>query len=114
MKRKSIMQQPVLHFFLTKMIAGVAVIVALVVLVEWLRSFLLDRTNLSNGSKDLIIAVAEAYLATAAYIYLFRTYDKRSIDELSRAKFLINSISGFFTGLLLQSFFILIIYLFGT
>lgn len=106
--------QKALHFFLTKLIVGIGVIVALVAFVEWLRSSLLDRTSLSNDTKAIIVAVAEACIATAAYIFLFRAYDKRRIDELSTKRFLNNAIIGFLTGILLQAIFISIIYIAGT
>ena len=106
--------QKALHFFLTKMILAIGVIVALVAIMEWLRSFLLDRTNLSNDVKDITIAVAEACIATAGYIIFFRAYEKRRIHEMSSAKLSNNAIIGFLTGIILQSLFILIIYLNGT
>ena len=106
--------QKALHFFLTKMIVGIGVIVSLVAFIEWLRPSILDKTNLSNDLKALIIAVAEAFIATAGYIFLFRAYDKRHIHELSAATFIDNAFIGFLTGIILQALFILIIYLTGT
>src|SRR5664279_4514003 len=99
------------HFFLTKMVVGIAVIVALVALVELLRSFLLDKTNLSSDTKAVTTAIAEAVIAVAAYIVLFRVYDKRQIHELSRVKFINFAVTGFLTGILLQTLFILVIYI---
>ena len=96
------------------MIVGIGVLVLLVAFIEWLRSSILDKTNLSNDVKALIVAVAEAFIATTAYIFLFRGYDKRRIHELSAATFTNNAVIGFLTGILLQSLFILIIYLAGT
>src|SRR4051812_10934338 len=96
------------------MIAGIGVIVSLVAFVEWLRPFMLDKTNLSDNVKALIVAVVEACFATAGYIFLFRVYDKRRIHELSAATFIDNAVIGFLTGIILQSLFILIIYLAGT
>ena len=106
--------QKVLHFFLTKIIAGIAVIVSLVASIEWLRSSILDKTNLPDDGKALIVAVAEAVIATTAYILFFRAYDKRRIHELSTKKILINGVMGFLIGLILQALFILVIYLTGT
>jgi len=106
--------QKVLYFFLTKIIAGIGVIVSLVAFIEWLRPFMLDKTNLSDDVKALIVSVAEACFATAGYIFLFRVYDKRRIYELSAATFIDNAVIGFLTGIILQSLFILIIYLAGT
>ena len=96
------------------MIAGIGVIVALVAFIEWIRSFFLDKTNLPEDAKDLTVALAEACVATAGYIVLFRAYDKRRIDELSTNQLTENAVTGFLTGVVLQSLFILIIYLAGT
>ena len=96
------------------MIVGIGVIVSLVAFIEWLRSSILDKTNLSNDVKALIVSIAEAFITTTAYIFLFRAFDKRRIHELSAATFINNAVIGFLTGILLQSLFILIIYLAGT
>lgn len=111
---KQTLVQKALHFFLTKMIIGIGVIVSLVAFIEWLRSSILDITNLSNDLKALIVAVAEAFIAIAGYIFIFRAYEKRRIHELSAANFIHNAVIGFLTGIILQSLFILIIYLAGT
>lgn len=100
-----------MHFFLIKMIVGIGVIVLLVASIEWLRSSMLDKTNLPDDVKALIVAVTEALIATAGYIFVFRIYEKRRINELSAASFFNNAIMGFFIGVILQSLFILIIYL---
>ena len=105
--------QKALNFFLTKMVIGIAAIVALVALVEFLRSVLLDKTNLSNDIKAVMTAIAEAVIAVVTYIVLFRGYDKRQIHELNRSKFINNAIPGFLTGILLQSLFIFAIYMVG-
>jgi uncharacterized protein len=106
--------QKVLYFFLTRMIVGIGLIVALVAFIEWMRPFLLDKTNLPEDIKALIVAMAEACVATAGYIFLFRAYEKRPIHELSAATFNENAVIGFLAGIILQSVFILIIYLTGT
>lgn len=114
MTDKKTMLQKASHFFLTKMVVGIAVIVALVALIESLRSFLLDKTNLSSDTKAITTAITEAVIVVAAYIVLFRIYDKRQIHELSWANFIKNSITGFLTGILLQTLSILVIYIEGT
>lgn len=103
-----------LHCFLTKMIAGIAVILALVALSELLRAGLLDKTNLPGDTKALATSITEAIVAVAGYIILFKAYDNRQIGELSGAKFISNAIPGFLTGILLQAIFILIIYAGGS
>jgi len=111
---KHTLLQKVMHFFLTKMVVGIGVIVSLIALIEWLRSFLLDKTNLPGDLKELIVAVAEACIATAGYIFLFKTYDKRQIHELSAAKFANNLVIGFPLGIILQALVIFVIFLGGT
>ncbi|GAC1419847.1 MAG: type II CAAX endopeptidase family protein [Flavisolibacter sp.] len=96
------------------MIVSIGVIISLVAFIEWIRSSILDNTNLSYDIKALMVAVAEAFIATTGYIFLFRVYDKRRIHELSAATFIDNAFIGFLTGLILQALFILIIYLAGT
>ena len=106
--------QKALHFFLTKMIIGIGVIVLLVAVIEWLGSSILDKTNLPDDKKALTVAIAEAFIAATGYIFLFRIYDKRPIHELSASTFFNNATVGFLTGVALQSLFILVIYLTGT
>lgn len=96
------------------MVVGIGVIVSLVAFIEWLHSSILDKTNLSNDVKALIVAIAEAFIATTGYIFLFRVYDKRRIYEFSAALLANNAVIGFLTGILLQSLFILVIYLGAT
>src|SRR4051812_8503590 len=102
-----------LSFFLTKIIIGVSVIVGVVALVEWLGRPLLDKTRLSDNPKNLIVAVLESAIALVAYIFLCKIYEKRKISELSTDVFWKNALIGFATGFVLQSVFILIIYLAG-
>ena len=84
------------------MIVSIGVIVSLVAFIEWLHSSIVDKTNLPDDVKSLIVAVAEAFIATAGYIFLFRAYDKRHIHELSATAFIPNAVIGFLTGILLQ------------
>ena len=106
--------QKILNFFVTKIIVGSGFIILLVLSIEWLRSTLLDKTSLSNDIKALIVTIAEAFIATLGYILIFRLYEKRQIHELSAKLFVSNASIGFLSGVLLQSLFILFIYLGGT
>ena len=96
------------------MAIGIGVIVLLVAFIEWLRSLIPDKTSLPGDVKALIAAIVEAFIAVTAYIFVFRLLDKRRIDELSGALFIKNAVMGFLAGMILQSLFILIIYLAGT
>jgi membrane protease YdiL (CAAX protease family) len=102
-----------LSFFLTKIIIGVSFIVGVVVLVEWSGRSLLASTQFSENFRSIILAIAESALALWTYTFLFRVYEKRKIGELRTDAFRKNAVIGFTTGFVLQSIFILIIYLTG-
>jgi CAAX protease family protein len=103
----------VLSFFLVKIILGIAVVGGSVFLAEWLGRLLLEQTQITDDLKDVIIAILDALAALISYIFLFRFYEERKIKELSLKTFSINAFAGFVIGLFLQSFFVLVIYLFG-
>src|SRR5689334_19369636 len=102
-----------LHFFLTRILIGLAVVGGLVLFVEGCGRFLLEKTKLTSDFTNVIIAISDAAIALASYIFLFRAYEKRPIKELSVSRFGKNAIIGFGTGLLLQSLFIAVIYTAG-
>ncbi len=102
-----------LSFFLVKIIIGIAIVAGSVALSEWLSRLLLDKTQLTDDSKNIIIAIADVLAALLSYIFLFKFYDDRKIEELSSASFIKNAIIGFTAGIILQSLFILMIYIFG-
>jgi len=102
-----------LSFFLTKIIVGVSLMVGAVALVEWSGRSLLAKTQLSESSRNIIVAIVESAIALLTYVFLFRVYETRKIDELRTGAFWKNAVIGFATGFALQSIFILIIYLTG-
>jgi membrane protease YdiL (CAAX protease family) len=102
-----------LSFFLTKIVIGVSSIVGVVALVEWSGRPLLAKTQLPEDSVNIMVAIAESALALLTYTFLFRVYEKRKINELSTDAFWKNAVIGYVTGFILQSVFILIIYLTG-
>ncbi len=110
---KQITLSKILSFFLVKMIIGIAAVVGSVFLVEGPGRLLLDQTQLTDDLKNIIIAIADAIVALLSYFFLFRFYEDRKIKELSLASLSKNAIMGFATGLILQSLFILMIYMFG-
>src|SRR6478752_2029612 len=91
-----------LHFFITKIIAGIVVIGASVALIEWLRTAVLDKTNLTEDIKNIITAIADSVVAVTAYILLYRKYEKRHITELSAVNFIKYAVIGIITGFALQ------------
>jgi len=103
----------ILSFFLTKIIVGIAVVAGAVALTEWAGRLLLEMTQLNDDAKNVIIAISDAAIALLSYIFLFRVYEKRQIKELSSSTFSKNAMIGFAAGLILQSIFILVIYIAG-
>ncbi len=103
--------QKLLHFFLSKIIIGIAMVGGSVALIEWAGRSLLVQTTLTGESINIIIGFSEAAIALVSYIFLFKFYERRKIKELSFSTFGKNSLIGFGTGLILQSLFILIIYI---
>src|SRR6187455_749557 len=96
----------ILHFTITKMLIGSAAVIGSVALIEVSGRSLIDKTQLSDDFKNIIVAIVESFLAVACYILLFRYYEKREIKELSASTFLKNAVAGFCMGLILQSLFI--------
>jgi membrane protease YdiL (CAAX protease family) len=112
MNNKNILQK-ILYFFLTRIIIGIGIIIGLIIFTEWFGHLLLDKTQLPDLTKTFVINCTEILLALFAYILLFKFYEKRKIEELTFSAFRKNAIGGFFTGFILQSLFILVIYFSG-
>ena len=103
----------ILSFFLTKIIIGIAAIAVTVMFIETVLRTLLEKIKLSEELTNGIINISEAVAAVIVYIFLFSWYEKRKITELSYSSFGNNANLGFFTGFLLQSLFIFVIYIAG-
>ena len=105
--------QKLFHFFLVKIIVGIAAIVAVVFLTQTFGQTLLNNTSLSENEQNFILALLNSGFALAVYIFLFRFYEKRKITELSASNFFSFASIGFVSGFILQSLFVLIIFLFA-
>ena len=105
--------QKLFHFFLVKVIVGIAAIVAVVFLTQTLGQTLLNKTSLSENEQNFILALLNSGFALAVYILLFHVYEKRKIKELSASNFFSFASIGFVSGFILQSLFVLIIFLFA-
>jgi len=101
----------IFHFFLVRIILGLVIIIGLVFLVEWSGKLFLDKTGLTDNSKDIIVAFADAAVTLVGYISIYKAYEKRRVAELSLSTFGKNALLGIAAGFLLQSFFILIIFI---
>jgi uncharacterized protein len=98
------------HFPVTKIIIGLVSVAVTVSLMQFGIKALLDLTGLDEDIKNLVGAVMVAGVALITYIFLFRLYEKRKIDELSTTHLGQNSVIGFFIGFAILSVAILIMY----
>jgi uncharacterized protein len=98
---------------IAKIIIGIGVIAGLVVFAEWSCGHLLDKVHLSEDVKPVIIAIFDAGAALLSYILLVRFFEERRVAELNFETLGKDAITGILTGLILQSLFILILYIAG-
>ncbi len=103
-----------LHFFLVKIVIGVALIACFVALTEWAAEIILRRIFSGDNLINIVKAVTEAGIALGSYVLLYTFYEKRKIKELSISTFGKNAFIGFVIGMLLQSLFVLVIYMVAT
>lgn len=104
--------QKILKFFLTRIIIGILVVGGLVAFIEWSGRLVLEKSHFPDELKNVVISISDAGIALFSYILLFRFYEKRQIEELTLSSLGKNVISGFAAGLILQSLFILLIFIF--
>src|ERR1051326_756069 len=95
------------------MLIGIAVVAGLVALCLLLSKAFFDKLQIGEGAENLFIASIQIAIALAAYVFLFRSYEKRQIKELNTRAFPRNAFFGFVAGFVLQSLSILVIYIAG-
>ena len=100
----------VLQFPLTKISIGLVVVAIATVLVQSGTQAIAKHILFNEDIKNLLVAILSAATALFTYLYLFRFYEKRKIEELSTTHFLRNSLTGFSTGFLILSIVILVMY----
>ena len=98
------------HFPVTKIIIGMVAVVVATSIVQFGTQAILRNTALSEDFQNLVVAVLASAAALVTYIYLFKFYEKRKIEELSTLHFWHNAFTGFFTGFLILSVVILVMY----
>ena len=86
---------------------------AVVFLTQTFGQTLLAKTSLSENEQNFILALLNSGFALAVYIFLFRGMKKEKLLNLSISNFLSYASIGFVSGFILQSLFVLIIYLFA-
>lgn len=103
----------ILHFPLTKIVAGLIVCIGIVRVGQLLSQKVLELTSFEKDWTKLIGGVFVAVLAIISYTFLFKFYEKRKISEFSKNNLVKNLTIGIFLGVILQSLTILVIYLKG-
>ena len=99
------------HFPVTKIIIGLVLVAVTTISVQSGVQALLRYTVLNEDFISLIAAISAAATALATYIYLFKFYEKRKIEELSISFFWRNSVTGFVTGFFILSIVMLVMYI---
>lgn len=99
------------HFPLTKIFIGLLTVIVATAVVQLGTQALIKHTGLNEELQNLVIAVVASAAAITAYIYLFRFYEKRKINEFSTTHFGRNALTGLLTGFLILSFVILVMFL---
>jgi membrane protease YdiL (CAAX protease family) len=99
-----------LHFPVTKIILGLIAVIVATASVQIGAQAIMKYTLLNKDFQKLLVAILASAAALATYIYLFQFYEKRKIEELSTSHFGCNAFTGFFTGFLILSVVILVMY----
>jgi len=99
------------HYPVTRIFVGVFAMVTAALIAQIGMNAILKFTAIGEEYKNLIVAVVTAALTLVTYIYLFKFYERRPITELSTREFTFNALTGFFTGFLILSLVILVMYL---
>ena len=98
------------HFPVTKIFIGFFIVLIATTLTQVGSQAILKYTGLNKDFQGLIVAILSSAAALTSYIYLFRFYEKRNIEELSITHFWRNSISGTLIGFLFLTIVILVMY----
>lgn len=108
---KRIIGQRILHFPLTKILAGVIICAAIPAGLTIGAKSLFKALLLNNEIADILGGMTVASAVIVCYMVLFKFYETRKITEFSGNKLAMNLILGIALGVILQSLTILVIYL---
>ncbi len=100
-----------LHFPVTRIFIGLFVVAVAAMISQNIAIALLKKSGLTEDIVSLAAGILAATVALLAYIFLFRFYEKRNIEELSTSGFLRNILTGMLTGFIILSLVILIMFL---
>ncbi|MCJ8154536.1 CPBP family intramembrane metalloprotease [Chryseobacterium sp. SSA4.19] len=106
-------KQKILNLTITKIVLALLIFMAVVVIGQQIASKLLALTPLDRDYRNLLKGILISTAAVSTYIFLFKKYEKRSINEFSGKGLVKNLIMGSAIGFALQSLVILVIYING-
>jgi hypothetical protein len=109
----SITKQRILQFAIVKIIIGVIIILALVIIGQQIFLKIPGVSLLNSEVKNFIKGILVSTLAIGSYWLLYRKYEHRVITELSTNGLWKKLFTGILLGSGLQVLTILVIYLFG-
>lgn len=106
-------KQKIFNSPVTKIILALLVFMTVVVIGQQIASKLLSLTTLDKSLRNLLKGLFVSSLAIISYIFFFKKYEKRAITEFSVKGLAGNFIIGTFTGFVLLSLTVLVMYLNG-
>lgn len=106
-------RQRILNSPFTKIILGILLCFTVFIIVQQLVGKILNITAIDKDLRNLIKGIIASSFVIATYIYFYKKYEKREIEEFSGKGLLKNSILGVLIGTALQGLAILVIYFWG-
>lgn len=106
-------KQKFINFPLTRIILGLIVCFISFIIAQQLAGKMLDLTSLNKNYRNLIKGIIASSAVISTYIYFFRKYEKREINEFSSKGIGKYLLSGTLIGVVLQSLTMLVIALNG-
>ncbi len=106
-------RQRILNSPFTKIILGLLLCFAAFILAQQLVGKILDVTAIDKDVRNLIKGIIASSFVIATYIYFYKKYEKREIEEFSGKGLYTNTVLGVLIGTTLQGLTILVIYLVG-
>ena len=106
-------RQRILNSPFTKIILGLLLCFAVFIIAQQLVGKILDVTAIDKDLRNLIKGIIASSFVIATYIYFYRKYEKREIEEFSGKGLLKYTVLGVLIGTTLQGLTILVIYFWG-
>lgn len=106
-------KQTFINFPLTRITLGLIVCFISFIIAQQLAGKMLDLTSLNKNYRNLLKGIIASSAVISTYIYFFRKYEKREINEFSSKGIGKYLLSGTLIGVVLQSLTMLVIALNG-